>query len=88
MSKDNSLLSLEELVLEAVKKFAAENPVESEVGFDFEYTWIVNPWLDETGRVPFTDSQAVAYYGVDNVMNFIKKAMQAMDEGNIVVCIN
>ena len=82
------LLSLEELVLEAVKKFAANNPLDSEVGFEFEYAWIVDPWMDETGRIPFTDSQAVAYYGIENMMDFIKKAMQAIDEGESVICIN
>ena len=82
------LLSLEELVLEAVKKFAANNPLDSEVGFEFEYTWIVDPWMDETGRIPFTDKQAVAYYGIENMMSFIKEAMRAIDEGESVICIN
>ena len=62
---------------EIVKAFAYENlemqaeGVEDLVGFEFNGIYIVNPWVDETGRFDLTDEEAVETYGLDNVVKFV-----------------
>ena len=51
---------------------------ESNIGFDFNGTFIVNPWMDESGRFELTTSEAIAKYGV-NVLHFIKRVIAEHD---------
>ena len=63
--------------LEAVQKWLEvqdEPNYDSEVGFDHDYTWIINPFYEETGRFkvnPFS------YYGEDNIRLFLDRARKA-----------
>ena len=36
---------------------------------------ITNPWIDESGRFPLDDSEAVATYGLENVRKFVEDAI-------------
>lgn len=65
--------------LKAVKRFAVDNPTESEIGFDHKGTWIVNPWYDPSGRYYLTDEEAVAEYGFENILKFISDAEKEME---------
>lgn len=62
---------------EIVKAFAYENlemqaeGEENLVGFEFNGIYIVNPWVDETGRFDLSDEKAIETYGLDNVLKFI-----------------
>lgn len=47
---------------------------DSPIGFDFAGQWIIDPWMDETGRWSLTDEEAVQYYGSENIKKFIQMA--------------
>lgn len=68
--------SLEEMVASAKQlgeKQFADNDYDSEIGFENETTgqWVINPWMDTTGRFVLNDSQAVEEHGLANVLKFI-----------------
>jgi len=49
---------------------------DGKVGFEFEGTWITNPFLEETGRFEFVNYEVMCeHYGEKNVVNFIKKIL-------------
>lgn len=71
------LMECTEEDFENIKKIAYENlekqseGVEDLPGFEFNGIYIVNPWVDETGRFDLSDEKAVEIYGVDNMWKFI-----------------
>ena len=69
--------------LKAVMEFAMNNPIESEIGFDYEGTWIVNPWYDLSYRYYLTNEEAVAEYGFENMLKFIALAEKAIEKGSM-----
>lgn len=76
------MMFFEKNEVEMAKAIAYENlekqseGVENLVGFEFNGIYIVNPWVDETGRFDLTDEEAVELYGLENVMNFIAEAIE------------
>ena len=63
--------------LELAKKLAYENSAEAEIGFEFKNMWVVNPFMEETGRWEFKDLAAMCkHYGEENVCNFITRILQ------------
>ena len=69
--------------IKKVKAIAEKNFIDSaEVGdegmvsFEFNGIKIINPWIDETGRIDFTDEEAIKHYGLENVLNFIMNALR------------
>lgn len=69
--------------LKEIKKFAIDNPIESEIGFDYEGAWIVNPWYDPSRRYYLNDEEAVAEYGFENILNFMQMAEKEMERWKI-----
>lgn len=71
------LMEYTEEDFENAKEIAYENlekqseGVENLVGFEFDGIYIVNPWVDETGRFDLTDEEAVELYGLENVLKFV-----------------
>lgn len=68
--------------LTKVKEFAMNNPTESEIGFDHEGNWIVNPWYDPSYRYYLNNEEAVAEYGLDNMLKFIDMVEKEMERGD------
>ena len=68
--------------LTKVKEFAMNNPTESEIGFDHEGNWIVNPWYDPSYRYYLNNEEAVAEYGLDNILKFIDMVEKEMERGD------
>lgn len=68
--------------LNKVREFAMNNPIESEIGFDYEGTWVVNPWYDITGRFYLNDEEMVAEYGLTNILAFIDMVEKEMERGD------
>lgn len=80
-----------EITLEDVKKFADNlicnyNETAEEIikqfgflGGDNESIWIINPWLDDTGRFFLTDEQAIEWYGKENIDLYIKKVKEYLE---------
>lgn len=69
-------LSTEEIT--KAKEIAENNFYESsEIGdegmisFEFNGINVINPWVSECGCFDFTDEEAIEYYGLENVLNFI-----------------
>lgn len=64
--------------LEIAKKVAEENfnngNYDTEIGFEFNGMWIINPWIDESGRFELNDEEAINTYGKDNIEEFIELA--------------
>lgn len=69
------MFTVEELA--KAKELAYKNwEVDGDIGFEFNETWITNPFVEDTGRFEFTDLDAMCkYYGTDNVVAFIKKIL-------------
>lgn len=44
---------------------------DTDIGFEFEGQWIIDPWMDSTGRFELSLESAKETYGVENVRNFI-----------------
>lgn len=77
-----------EITLADVKKFADSlvvnyNEIAEEItnkfgfiGGEGESTWIINPWLDDTGRFFLTDEEAIETYGADNVNAYIESVKE------------
>ena len=77
LAKDNETFSKEELSLAEKLSYENANNEDSEIGFDFNGTWITNPFMDETARFEFktfTDMQF--HYGKENVNTFITSILQ------------
>lgn len=68
--------------LTEIKQFAIDNPPKSEIGFDHNGIWIVNPWYDPSYRYYLTDEEAVAEYGFENMLKFIELAEKSMERGD------
>lgn len=66
--------------IKLAKVFAESNNPDGSIGFEFEGQWIVNPWLDSTGRFALSDEQAVGFYGLSNIMSYINKAFKEVSE--------
>ena len=70
--------------LNAIKEFAMNNSTESKVGFDYEGTWIVNPWYDVSYRYYLNNEEAVAEYGLENMLKFIDLVEKEMERGDSI----
>lgn len=53
------------------------------VGFDYHGTFIVNPWMDETGRFELSDKEAAERYG-SSFSEFCSAAEKYMGENNLL----
>ena len=40
------------------------------IGFEYNYTFIINPFIDESGRFELSDEEAIKHYGVENIKKF------------------
>lgn len=68
--------------LNKIREFATNNSTESEIGFDYEGTWIVNPWYDPSYRYYLTNEETVAEYGLENMLKFIELAEKEMERSD------
>lgn len=66
----------------AIRNLAEENfnlgNYETNIGFEFEGSWIINPWIDDSGRFPLTDEEAIKLYGRENFEKFIELAKKCI----------
>ena len=85
IEKVNALdLGITEIELEAVKEFAEKQwedfeNIEKEnrpyVSFEYQGMDITNPWIDESGRFPLSDADAISEYGLINIKKFCTEAL-------------
>ena len=47
---------------------------ENNIGFDFNGVFIVNPWMDESGRFELTTEESLAKYGT-NFIHFVENVI-------------
>lgn len=71
-------------MLNKAKKIAEQNFIEcngdTDIGFYFEGKWIINPWMDPTGRFELSFESAKETYGVENIRNFILLANEEQEK--------
>lgn len=68
--------------LEKIKEFAYENWNKEEKDqffVDDEEFALVNPWMDHSGRFDLTDEEAVAEWGLDEVLEFCIGALEIIE---------
>lgn len=71
-------------LLDKIKIFAEENwmkdPDEPDViKADHPEIAVTDPWLDESGRFPLTDEEAVKEWGLVAIIDFCEKALKVLD---------
>ena len=44
---------------------------------------MLTPWMDDTGRIDFTDEEAVAYWGEDVFTDFCEKALAYLSDDTV-----
>lgn len=44
---------------------------------------MLTPWMDDTGRIDFTDEEAVAYWGEDVFTDFCEKALSYLADDTV-----
>ena len=73
--------SLDQSKIEKAQKIADKNLFDgnsdTDIGFEFEGKWIINPWMDASGRFTLTDEEAIETYGKNNIDKFIELANSA-----------
>lgn len=71
------VITLTEIKAFATELFISNNgfpkSILNQLGFEYYGTWIINPWMDDTGRFELTDAQAIELYGKDNIDSYIEK---------------
>ena len=68
-------------MLKRVKEFAEKNfslPEEKQIYVETELYNLTNPWIDQSGRFPLSDVQAVREWGLEAVINFYEAAKEAI----------
>lgn len=75
-------MTVDKTILDQVKAIA-EKQFENQdsyynIGFEFNGQFIVNPWMDESGRFELTTEEAIAKYGA-NAIHFFE---------DIIICNN
>lgn len=68
-------------MLEKVKAFAEKNfslPEAKQVSVETDEFNVTNPWIDQSGRFPLTDEQAVREWGLETVIAFYEVAKEAV----------
>lgn len=67
--------------IEDIKAFAdkqfEKHHVSEAIGFIYKGTYILDPWMDQTGRFPLSTQKAFETYGAKNMFGFIEEASLA-----------
>lgn len=60
-----------------------KNEDETEIGFEYKGQWIINPFIEESGRFEFTDFDTMCkHYGTDNIASFISAILSKARKNN------
>ena len=72
----------------AHKQFTEE--LHEGIGFEFQGQWIIDPWMEASGRWELGTEQAFELYGMDNMLSFIEDASERLgldEEKFYVTCL-
>lgn len=51
-------------------KYGESGEVDGMIGFVYNDMFVINPFIDESGRFELSDEEAIEYYGIENIKKF------------------
>lgn len=67
-------MTITEIAEKQWNKANYEGEMYDAVGFEYNGQFIINPWVDPTGRFSLTTAGAIDTYGIENFADFCGKA--------------